>query len=556
MIIISYATKNTPYEKVINTYLLPGLKKWGLKYDIEYPEDKGSWQANTHLKAEFIKRMILKHKQAVVFLDADATIEKYPNLFFKLEQEKYDISYHELDWCYSKDTEVLTENGWKYFYELKENEKVATLNLKTNYLEYQKFYNFRCYPYKGKMYNFKHQTVNLLVPPNHNMLYIKDFGKEKYDKYHKIETDIASNLYNNKRFKIPRTCKWKGKLEKYFYLPSYTNNYGNNNNLNYHRKQVKIPMVLWIKFLAWYLSEGSLTNGGVSIGQKKDSKYYKEIRLIINLLTRILKCNYNIYDYKGKVSNFSIGSVQLANYLKQFGKAKYKFIPNYIKQLPTNFLKLFIDTYIKGDGSIAISKNKQIFTASLIMKQDLEELIFKIGLTYNTIKRISGFGHLIYVIALRTLPYISIRKHNKNIKNYNNNIYSIEVPNHTLYVRRGRGTQCWSGNCKMWRKQEGNPKREALSGTLFINYTENSLKFLDEWIELNKQSKNWEQRNMEEVLKKWKPKLKVYALPYSYITVIYRNNVLPLHMIKKEDIFILHWQASRQYRNWHKRNKN
>jgi len=207
MIIISYFTRNTPYEEVMNFKLLPSLKKWNLKYDIEAIEDKGSWQANTHLKADFIKRMLLKHKQAVIFLDADATIEKFPELFFRLKHENYDISYHELDWF------------------------------------------------------------------------------------------------------------------------------------------------------------------------------------------------------------------------------------------------------------------------------------------------------------------------------------------------------------KMWRKQEGNSKREVLSGTLFINYTENSLKFLDDWIELNKQSIEWEQRNMEKVLEKWKDKLKIYPLPYAYITVMYRNNQLPLHMIKKEDIFILHWQVSRLYRNWHKRRK-
>lgn len=98
MIIVSYATKNTPYEKVMKTHLLPSLQKWKLKYDIEYPPDAGDWQKNTHMKAEFIRRMLKKHNQAVVFLDSDATIQKFPELFFKLERNKYDISYHELDW--------------------------------------------------------------------------------------------------------------------------------------------------------------------------------------------------------------------------------------------------------------------------------------------------------------------------------------------------------------------------------------------------------------------------------------------------------------------------
>lgn len=99
MIYISYYTKNTPYEEVIKTYLLPSLKRWNLKYDIEAIDDRGSWQKNTHLKAEFIKKMLLKHKQSVVFLDADATIEDYPMLLMVGDIYcGYDIALHYLDW--------------------------------------------------------------------------------------------------------------------------------------------------------------------------------------------------------------------------------------------------------------------------------------------------------------------------------------------------------------------------------------------------------------------------------------------------------------------------
>lgn len=100
MIYVSYYTKDTPYEKVIQTYLIPSLKRWNLKYDIKAIKNQGSWQANTHFKAKFIKKMLLKHKQAIIFLDADATIEKYPKLFNILNREysEIDIGLHYLDW--------------------------------------------------------------------------------------------------------------------------------------------------------------------------------------------------------------------------------------------------------------------------------------------------------------------------------------------------------------------------------------------------------------------------------------------------------------------------
>jgi len=96
MIFVSYFTCNTPYEKVMRTHLEPSLQRWGLRYDIKGIENLGSWQENTHYKAKFIKEMLLKHKQSVVFLDADATIEQNPILFTKLAD--CDIALHFLDW--------------------------------------------------------------------------------------------------------------------------------------------------------------------------------------------------------------------------------------------------------------------------------------------------------------------------------------------------------------------------------------------------------------------------------------------------------------------------
>ena len=100
MIYVSYYTKNTVYKKVMNKYLLPSLKRWNLKHDIEAIADKGSWQLNTHFKAQFCKKMLLKHKQPIVFLDADASIENYPMLLgiIELYSPDIDIALHYLDW--------------------------------------------------------------------------------------------------------------------------------------------------------------------------------------------------------------------------------------------------------------------------------------------------------------------------------------------------------------------------------------------------------------------------------------------------------------------------
>jgi len=96
MIYVSFVSKNTKYEEVIKKYLIPSLIKWNLPYDIEYIENKGSWRNNVLYKSYFIKKMLLKHKQSIISLDADAEIIKYPYLFEKLND--YDIGAHLLDW--------------------------------------------------------------------------------------------------------------------------------------------------------------------------------------------------------------------------------------------------------------------------------------------------------------------------------------------------------------------------------------------------------------------------------------------------------------------------
>jgi hypothetical protein len=96
IIYVSFVTKNSPYEKVVEDYLLPTLKKFNLPYDIDYIETKKSWMENIQYKPTFLKNMLLKHKCPIVSLDADATIEKDPVLFNTISE--HDIGAFYLDW--------------------------------------------------------------------------------------------------------------------------------------------------------------------------------------------------------------------------------------------------------------------------------------------------------------------------------------------------------------------------------------------------------------------------------------------------------------------------
>lgn len=75
--------------------------------------------------------------------------------------------------CYSEDTEVLTENGWKKFQELGEDECVACFDCETSEIQYHVPTNRTEYLYQGKMAHFHGKRVDVLVTPNHRMM-VKD----------------------------------------------------------------------------------------------------------------------------------------------------------------------------------------------------------------------------------------------------------------------------------------------------------------------------------------------------------------------------------------------
>jgi len=93
--IISYYTPN--YAPVMEKYLMPTIQKFNLESDIQAVSSLGNWQNNTKFKPSFILSMLDKHKKDLIWIDADATIEQYPALFWQIPQE-YDIAVYYLDW--------------------------------------------------------------------------------------------------------------------------------------------------------------------------------------------------------------------------------------------------------------------------------------------------------------------------------------------------------------------------------------------------------------------------------------------------------------------------
>ena len=74
-LIIAYFTGDNGYAGEARNLLLT-IRQFGYEYDIQEIDNFGSWLRNVMYKPIFIKKMLEKHKRSVLYLDADATIER------------------------------------------------------------------------------------------------------------------------------------------------------------------------------------------------------------------------------------------------------------------------------------------------------------------------------------------------------------------------------------------------------------------------------------------------------------------------------------------------
>ena len=78
---VSFYTENTPYE-ALATKLRDSLDRFGLPHRIESITSRGSWVANTGLKAETILRAWQESERPICWIDADAEILRVPYVVF------------------------------------------------------------------------------------------------------------------------------------------------------------------------------------------------------------------------------------------------------------------------------------------------------------------------------------------------------------------------------------------------------------------------------------------------------------------------------------------
>ena len=364
--------------------------------------------------------------------------------------------------CYDIGTEVLTKDGWKKFSQVTKGDEVCTLNLDTNEVEYQhpkKVYRSK---YRGKMYRLKTKRADLLVTPNHNLLYAPaDFRTRR-----PFRLKEASVLFRKSKI-LRKDGIWRGGAPPHFTLPAVKIRHGSRFYSGFRAVAAKkFPMEPWLKFFGFWIAEGWTTQGrygdyAVCVSNR-DYKLMAEIKMILEGL------GYRVFWDKKTTNTIRVRDYQLFSYLRQFGKAADKHVPAEVKGLSKELLKLFLGYYLKGDGHVYGRNGKGLSatTISTRLRDDLQEIALKVGISayyklhnkkgtpfsspsQKSEYRQSADSWTIYFIRKNRHAIIpsEMKKygHREEWIDYDGMVYCVSVPNRVIYVRRN-GIPLWCGN--------------------------------------------------------------------------------------------------------------
>lgn len=401
--------------------------------------------------------------------------------------------------CYSDDTEVLTNKGWKYFRDVVTSDQIFSLSPKTKQTEWTGVKSMIQYIYKGPMIRFANKSLDLFVTPDHRMVYLnKGNNQIQIDKQAAIFTQNHGILYRSSQTTAPDKDR--------IVIGDHIVNFD-----------------VFCEFMAYYLSEGSLAwtrNYQLFIAKSRDKKpeMYKRIADLLDKMP---------FTARPGINGFYINDQSFYEYLKQFGKSPQKHVPREIKEASKRQILIFLDSYVLCDGTTrpnkefignrggkcSSKKNERIFfTISNQMAADLGELLviagrrpsYKIQKAKDIPKKhrngIYSGNYDCWRISECHSETATV--FNKSIENYSGMVYDLELEkNHILYVRRN-GRCVWGSNCLCFttsilmteeelsemedRMLEGRP----LSGINSVNQINDVPKGFKDWINKNRDRLN------------------------------------------------------------------
>lgn len=370
--------------------------------------------------------------------------------------------------CYDEETEIMTNEGFIPFPDIKEDMLIATLK-PTKEIEFHHPIAIQKNHYKGDMIRFGgyNSPYDLMVTPEHKM-FVQNADSTK--PYWSFVTAEQIFLHRKGKYRLLFTFpNWRKEEIQQFNPPEVETVPIKG---GFVTKNVSaIPMDLWLKFFAWWIAEGHVRGGIQPSGRYRNyevSYAQKEPIVRHEMKSLIDELGFGSYE-----SGMSVGfhSKQIGSYLSQYGKSRNKFLPRWMLNLNKRQMNILFETLMRGDGSKTPTNGYVYVTASKRLADNIQELGIKLGYRSsiaplvisnkpNGFHKRAGHNNRIETTAIGFCEKNTAVIHKAKREYYSGKVYDVTVPNHVIFTRR-RGKACWSGNCYF-----GHGTEDALMGTI------------------------------------------------------------------------------------------
>lgn len=403
--------------------------------------------------------------------------------------------------CYSADTEVLTRRGWVAWPEVEDGEEFLTRVPSSGEIRYEKSERIVRQHYRGDMVNFDSAYVDISVTPEHRM-----FGwyrGERYDKlltrrcgHFKFSTSrfvtaveveaYGSNERGQYRFCIPTSGAWRGSFPANYdartgklrlALPSdYVRPKG-----AWGIEGTEVDLHDWVAFLGIFTAEGSTRGSlsGMDVGPKSKLPHYQQAKIVDsknadeghNYQIRISQqLSSDAYDQIGALlrrlpfswsedgKGFSANS-RLLHVLLRGQNTYTKMLPDWLKQLPVEYLEEFFEWACLGDGHHYSCGSRAYWTVSKTLADDMAEVLVKLGKDVQSVCTLQKGSKKWKLKKERQAPLYCVKEHKffqphaidpyKSLcgvtrEKYDGMVYCCTVPSGVVMVRRN-GKVAWCG---------------------------------------------------------------------------------------------------------------
>ena len=380
----------------------------------------------------------LKSWEQLTSIEQFASIERLTSIeqltIYNKSYDEIEIKDDSVIYCFDKETEILTKNGWKNIGDCTLDDYCLSREPNTSKLEWVKVVNLISYHYNGKMYKYNGKNVDLCVTPNHRMFISKLHTRKHIHNDEFIKAEDLYKMSSTSRF-ISSGGIWNNKDDCEFVEIC-----GN-----------KFDKLKFARLFGIFLTNGSVNNqGAITISQSKP----KICELIENLLTD-LNIPYSRHIMRNKCKSYYICRKYLP-FFQQFYLKENRHIPKDILNWDVKYLKELLNGILDGDSD---SERRKIVIGSKTLTDDIQEICYKCGYS-SCYKKVDGKKSWLesenryintnkpyYLVSVNNKRYLNVIKNNQKYIDYDDVVNCVTLEKwHTVLVRRN-GKCVWCGQC-------------------------------------------------------------------------------------------------------------